>query len=253
MTIDWLTVSAQMLNFLILVGLLKHFLYRPILDGIDAREQEITTRMGEATAIEAKATAAQRDYHQQIERLQQEQGDTLTSTRQSAERERDAMLIELQQSIEKERHSAQHQQQRQSKHFVHELNNQAGLLLLKMTRKALTELSDETLEERLVLRALTTLEQDTQHKRLGHSPPDAHTAEVCTREPLSADAQAHVRASVATRRPELALSFDSNPNQSPGAQVQLGSVQVNWTIDTYVSDLADALKSELVREVEPTA
>ena len=36
MSIDWITVAAQLINFLVLVWLLKRFLYRPILNGIDA-------------------------------------------------------------------------------------------------------------------------------------------------------------------------------------------------------------------------
>ena len=51
MSIDWITVAAQIVNFLILVWLLKRFLYRPILDGIDAREREIAERMAEADKI----------------------------------------------------------------------------------------------------------------------------------------------------------------------------------------------------------
>ena len=45
MSVDWITVIAQIVNFLVLIWLLKKFLYRPILDGIDAREAEITERM----------------------------------------------------------------------------------------------------------------------------------------------------------------------------------------------------------------
>ncbi|HAB91660.1 MAG TPA: F0F1 ATP synthase subunit B, partial [Pseudomonas sp.] len=45
MSIDWITVLAQIANFLVLLWLLKRFLYRPILDGIDAREAEIARRM----------------------------------------------------------------------------------------------------------------------------------------------------------------------------------------------------------------
>ena len=41
MLIDGFTVGAQVLNFLILVWLMKRFLYQPILDAIDAREQRI--------------------------------------------------------------------------------------------------------------------------------------------------------------------------------------------------------------------
>ena len=59
MSIDWITVVAQIANFLVLVWLLKRFLYRPILDGIDAREAEITRRMAEAGEAQKKAQAAE--------------------------------------------------------------------------------------------------------------------------------------------------------------------------------------------------
>ena len=50
MLIDWFTVGAQALNFLILVWLMKHFLYKPILNAIDAREKLIATELADAAA-----------------------------------------------------------------------------------------------------------------------------------------------------------------------------------------------------------
>ncbi len=48
MLIDWFTVIAQILNFLILVWLLKHFLYKPILNAIDAREKKVADELANA-------------------------------------------------------------------------------------------------------------------------------------------------------------------------------------------------------------
>ncbi len=48
MLIDWFTVIAQAINFLVLVWLLKRFLYKPILDAIDARENLIAKTLSEA-------------------------------------------------------------------------------------------------------------------------------------------------------------------------------------------------------------
>ena len=50
MLIDWFTVGAQVLNFLILVWLLKRFLYKPVIDAIDAREKRILAELGAAAA-----------------------------------------------------------------------------------------------------------------------------------------------------------------------------------------------------------
>ena len=44
MQIDWITVAAQIVNFLILVWLLQHFLYGPITRAMQRREQRIAER-----------------------------------------------------------------------------------------------------------------------------------------------------------------------------------------------------------------
>ena len=55
MLIDWFTVGAQALNFIILVWLLKRFLYKPILNAVDAREKRIAAELADADAKKAEA------------------------------------------------------------------------------------------------------------------------------------------------------------------------------------------------------
>ncbi len=55
MLIDWFTVGAQVVNFAILVWLLKRFLYKPIIDAIDAREKRIALALADADAKTAEA------------------------------------------------------------------------------------------------------------------------------------------------------------------------------------------------------
>ena len=60
MLIDWFTVAAQVLNFLILVWLMKRFLYQPVLNAIAAREAKIAAELKDAADTKAKA-------HQQLD------------------------------------------------------------------------------------------------------------------------------------------------------------------------------------------
>jgi len=62
MLIDWFTVGAQVLNFLILVWLLKHFLYKPILNAIDAREKRIASELADADAKKSEAQKERDDF-----------------------------------------------------------------------------------------------------------------------------------------------------------------------------------------------
>jgi len=62
MLIDWFTVGAQALNFLILVWLMKRFLYKPVLHAIDEREMRIarssTTRLRRRLKPRRSATSS---------------------------------------------------------------------------------------------------------------------------------------------------------------------------------------------------
>jgi len=59
MLIDWFTVGAQALNFLVLVWLLKHFLYKPILNAINAREKGIASKLADADTKQKEAQKEQ--------------------------------------------------------------------------------------------------------------------------------------------------------------------------------------------------
>ena len=67
MPIDWFTVVAQAINFLILVWLLKRFLYKPILHAIDEREKGIAAQLAEAEAKKAEAQKERDDFQHKNE------------------------------------------------------------------------------------------------------------------------------------------------------------------------------------------
>ena len=74
MLIDWFTVGAQLLNFVILVWLMKRFLYQPVLDAIAAREQKIAAELADAAATKAEA-------HQQHDEFQKKNQISTNSAR----------------------------------------------------------------------------------------------------------------------------------------------------------------------------
>ncbi len=66
MQIDYFTIIAQIINFLILVFLLRHFLYGPLLRSMDEREQKISTRLKEAEQQMKEAEQETDSYSQNI-------------------------------------------------------------------------------------------------------------------------------------------------------------------------------------------
>ena len=90
MLIDWFTIGAQVLNFLILVWLLKRFLYKPILHAIDAREKRIAKELADADAKQSRSRKGARRVPEKergvrpAARRAPEQGDGRGESRTSA-------------------------------------------------------------------------------------------------------------------------------------------------------------------------
>src|ERR1700744_2280130 len=113
MLIDWFTVCAQAANFLILVWLLKRFLYQPVLAAIPAREKSVADQLQDAAAKKTEAQKERDDYqHRQDEfdrqrtALMNEAVESVKAERQKmlgeARRDAEALRLKLQDSIQDE-------------------------------------------------------------------------------------------------------------------------------------------------------
>src|SRR5580704_9507873 len=100
MPIDWFTVVAQAINFLILVCLLKRFLYKPILHAIDEREKGIAAQLAEAEAKKAEAQKEREDFQHRNEIFDQEHAALLKKATDEAKTERQRLLDEARKDAE---------------------------------------------------------------------------------------------------------------------------------------------------------
>src|SRR5271167_3809410 len=92
MLIDWFTVGAQGLNFIILVWLMKRFLYKPILNAIDAREKKIAAELADADAKRADAKKERDEFQKKNEDFDKQRADLLARATDDASKERDRLL-----------------------------------------------------------------------------------------------------------------------------------------------------------------
>ena len=94
MPIDWFTVVAQVVNFLILVWLLKRFLYKPILHAIDEREKGIAAQLADAQAKKAESQKEREDFQHKNEAFDQRRAALLKKATDEAHAERQRLLDE---------------------------------------------------------------------------------------------------------------------------------------------------------------
>ncbi len=103
MQVDWLTVAAQIVNFLILAALLKRFLYRPIVTTMAARQHYIDQQLQEARHLKAQAERLIAAYRRRLEDLEAERRHLIDQARREAETERQALLEKARIEVEEKR------------------------------------------------------------------------------------------------------------------------------------------------------
>jgi F-type H+-transporting ATPase subunit b len=241
MSIDWITVFAQIANFLVLVWLLKRFLYRPILDGIDAREAEIAKRMAAAGESQKEAQLAQAEFLQQKKQLLADQDAMVQKALRDTEDQRDGLLAEARARLEQEQKDWHKHLEQERQRFTARLQKAGGETVLELTRKALRELADETLEQAIVRHVGRRLQPLAGE--LAQAAGDTSEAIATSHEPLPEAAQTQLWADLEHLLPGITLRFETDSSQAPGLVLRVGGAQIAWTVDSYTDEF-DALLNE---------
>ncbi len=99
MQLDLTTFILEVLNFLVLVWLLKRFLYKPVLSVLDARQQRIQGEMRKAAVLQEDAARLKQQYEARLADWNTEREIAKQSLEQELARERDTGMKAIQQSL----------------------------------------------------------------------------------------------------------------------------------------------------------
>ncbi len=150
MLIDWFTVVAQALNFLILVWLLKRFLYQPILNAIDAREKRIATQLADADAKKTEAKMERDEFQRKNEEFDLQRAALLGKATEEAMAERQRLFEAARKDSESLRTKQQDSLRREYQNLSEEVARRTQAEVFAISRKALLDLAGSDLEERMV-------------------------------------------------------------------------------------------------------
>jgi F-type H+-transporting ATPase subunit b len=243
MFIDWITVAAQIANFLILIWLLKRFLYRPILDGIDRREADIAARVAHAEAVRVEAEAAAVEHRSALAALDGEKAEILEAVRAAAAAEQTALRRDAHARLEEEQ--TQWHQQIQDEHaaYLAKLRTAGAQAIFSLTAKALKDLADVGLEDQIAGQLesrLSRLGPDLQHMA-----QTAGGAVAVSSFPLSEARRESLRCAFSQAVDGANLTFRTDPQGPLGLTVRTDGLRLGWTVEGYLDDLNAALSERL--------
>jgi F-type H+-transporting ATPase subunit b len=254
--IDWFTLVAQIVNFLILLYLLKRFLYGPIVETMDKREQTIRTRLQEAEEKRSEAQQQAEYYRQRQKNLEQQRDEQLAQIRQEVETRRKELLDKAHQEVQEKKQDWQAALQREQDAFLRELRQRVGREAGEITRQALQDLADVQVERRMVdLFATRIRELDPGDKVQISASIQKSGGEVVIRSAFELPAQAQQTITDAVQEhllngDGLHARFETAPDLISGVQLQAAGYRVSWSIQDYLDHLEEQIRQTLEREIQ---
>ncbi len=243
MELSWSTFLLEIINFLVLVWILKRFLYKPVLNVIERRRADIEGRLTEAADRQREAEALKSGYEHRLADWEQERQQARDALARELVQERERRVAELEDELAQERERREVAEARRQTDALHKMESLALRQGAEFAARLLRVAAGPEVEARLLdllVSGLGTLSPERLAAIRNHHGSDTDTASVATAHPLSEAQREALRAAlsrVAGR--DLVPEFSIDTELLAGARVVLGT----WVLAANIRDELEGLVS----------
>jgi F-type H+-transporting ATPase subunit b len=255
MLVDWFTVAAQALNFLILVWLMKRFLYKPILQALEAREKRIASDLAGAAAMKAGATTARDELRHKNDEFDHLRAGLVKQAIDQANAGGQQLQDEARKAAAALRTEGANSLRTDAQNMNQAIRRRTEREVFAIARKALMDLASVSLEERaadVFIRRVRAMD-GAARESLAHALKDAPDAAIVRSAfELPATQRAAVQQSLnEVFSGNVRLRFETAPDLVCGIELTANGQQVGWNIADYLSSLEQKVDALLEREGVP--
>jgi len=255
--LDPFTIVAEVFNFVILMLLLRRFLYGPIVRTMDERELHITRDLETAERKEREARHEAAELHRERQELQDHRGELLTQAQLDAEKWHEDLVRRARDEIETRKAGWQQAIEREKESFLNNLRQRAGEQVYEISHRVLSDLADIDLEQHIIdtfvarLRTLQNNELDRVAAAVSAWETTGHGAEQPSPESLvihttayEIDAKTRDQLTAAIRvrlGTAIIVHFEVDPDLICGVELRISGYKAAWSLQNYLETLDEEL------------
>ena len=241
MLVDWFTVGAQALNFLILVWLLKRLLYKPILTAIDTRERRIAKELADADVKRAEAQKQRDEFQHKNEEFEKQRAALLSQATDAANVERQRLIEQASQAADALAAKRKETLTNDVQSLIQAIRGRTQQQVFIIARKALMDLATSSLEERVVdvfTRRLRELDVAAKAVLANALKSASEPALVRSAFDLPADQHTAIQNALnETFSAQIPVRFQTAPELIGGIELTSNGQKVSWSIGDYLAAL----------------
>lgn len=249
MTFDLTTFLLEILNFIVLMWLLKRFLYKPVLKIIDERQQSIEKQVAEVKDKSAEAESLKCQYDDRLKQWDQEKADLQSALRDEMQLERERQLNKIRQDIENEEKRNQALTELKLREEKRQHEQIALDLALQLTSKILSQLASPELERRICKLFLDDLRKREFAASANLATDNGKNGSIiCVSSafPLSADLKTEIEAALNDATGNKGLyEYSQDPELIAGLKVTTGGTVLEASLKdapSFLQELESSVK-----------
>ena len=152
------TLLISILNFIILVAVLAHFCYKPVLKVMDDRRNKIRNDLDSAARSSAEAAKLKSDLEAELANAQVAAQGIVDKAVKEAKVQAQAQIDEAHAAIEKEKENATKQIERERKDALENLKTQVAALSCDIAAKIISKNMTPDTNDRLIAESIARLD-----------------------------------------------------------------------------------------------
>ena len=145
------------INFLILVGLLTKFLYRPFLNMLETRKQSIQDALDNAELMNRRADEKMENYDRQIVKLEEQGREIIKEAKERAEKQADEIIEEAHSKANSIIVAAERQVELEKQKALEEMKQQVATLALlaaeKIVERSIAQVGQDQIVDEIIEQA----------------------------------------------------------------------------------------------------
>jgi len=246
--LNWPTFILEIVNFLILVWILKRFLYKPVLEAIARRKAAIDKTLSDARERQADAKALEEQFKNRLAAWEDEKEKLRAGVREEVNAQRDQMMAALQESLTQEREKAQAVEARRVKELESRATELGTAKGVQFTARLLERAASAELEAKLadlLLEDLPLLPAEQLQRIRAAGRNDSHPVSVTSAFPLPA-----ARRDAITQRLQeviqhgISIEFKEDNRLLAGLRISIGPWVLRANIEDELPFFAEALRHD---------
>ncbi len=254
MQIDYFTIIAQIINFLILVFLLRHFLYRPVITAMDEREQKMVSKLKDVEQKRKEAEQEAESFRRMKQELQDKRQEMLAKVAEEVRALKTDLTEKARSEVEASTADWYASIERQKESILTDLRLRTGEEVYAITRRALQDLADEKLEAQIIdtfIRRLREMRETGKEeiKEFFKTP-----GPITVRSTFEIPDEARQTILETMRNlagKDLKIKFEPSPELIAGIEMSTSDTRIGWSIASYLDTLrADLSLASLQRASE---